>query len=137
MSEQGQLKKDKKGSIPDMPCELLDHIASQIDEGKDLISWIKACKLGGVVNLGDLELLAKLPLAIRNVDISLKRYLCVIGNVSRFYAIIQVGIHCLTVLFSVHFSKKTEVILDFYNFKLDYTMTVVLRDLIAASNWQA
>jgi hypothetical protein len=75
MSEQGQLKKDKKGSIPDMPCELLDHIASQIDEGKDLISWIKACKLGGVVNLGDLELLAKLPLAIRNVDISLKRYL--------------------------------------------------------------
>jgi hypothetical protein len=38
--------------ISNLPYELLEQIACCIDDGEDLVKWIRACK--GSANLGDL-----------------------------------------------------------------------------------
>jgi hypothetical protein len=115
--EQDLATKEKVGSMHDLPYELLEQIASEIISGNELVKWVTACKLGGVVNLGDLELLVYLPEAIGHEDISLKKPLevgkqldhdaCVLlGEVSRFYTRMEFDGYCLTTLLSINFSKK-------------------------------
>jgi hypothetical protein len=86
-----------------------------------------------VGNLGDMELLVHLSEIVGHKDIAFNEALCVnvrlthdarvvVGKVSRFYARIDFGIHCITTLLPIDFSKKTKIFLGIFNEDLDEPM---------------